>query len=287
MRRRPRRSRRYAGRSTDDVLRYVAEAVIRRRRAAQWTQRQLGDRADVSQSEVSDIEHARLPELPVGTIVRLVDALGAHFSIRIESADLVDDRRQVDPAHAATSAYVSGNLRNGGWDVRAEVEIGAGSSRGWIDLLAWSREASLLLVIEIKTEIRDLGAIQRQLGWYEREARPTAASHGWHPTRVVGCLLLLDSEANATAVRRNRPTFDQESPVRARELTLIVEQPASGGPAPWSGDQALAMVDPRSRRARWLRTTAIDRRRSAPAYRDYADFVTRAEGQLRRYRPRR
>jgi hypothetical protein len=46
--------------------------------------------------------------------------------------------------------------------------------------------------------------------------------------------------------------------------------------------QSLAMIDPSSRRREWLIRTAVDGRRSAAPYADYADFIDR-----RRFRPRR
>ena len=47
-----------------------------------------------------------------------------------------------------------------------------------MDLLAWHPATGLLLVIEVKTELHDLGANERQLNWYEREAWAAARRLG-------------------------------------------------------------------------------------------------------------
>ena len=51
-----------------------------------------------------------------------------------------------------------------------------------------------------------------------------------------------------------------------------------GQPEPSLGQlpRGLAMVDPLSRRAAWLREPAWDRRHAMPRFSDYADFVRRS-----------
>ena len=93
--------------------------------------------------------------------------------------------RQRDVVHAKCSAHVARRLERTGWRVATEVEVGGDRSRGWIDVLAWHPATGLLLVIEIKTELHDLGAIERSLGWYEREAWAAARQIGWRPRRVL------------------------------------------------------------------------------------------------------
>jgi hypothetical protein len=172
------------------------------------------------------------------------------------------------------SAYVSRRLREAGWYAAVEVEILAGTARGWIDILAFLPSAGTLLVIELKSELVDVGALQRQVGWYEREAREAARRLGWTVRAVVTCAVLLDSEAIASALRFNRATFEQEFPIRASELDVILREGADA-PAFTSLRRGVAVIDPRSRRKRWLRPTAIDRRRSNAAYLGYADFLAR------------
>jgi hypothetical protein len=62
-----------------------------------------------------------------------------------------------------------------------EVEIVHGRSHGWIDLLAFDRRTGTMLILEIKTRLSDLGAIERQIAWYERMGMAT-----WHESLVGG-----------------------------------------------------------------------------------------------------
>ena len=269
--RRRRRTRRVPDRETDRLLRLVADTVFRLRTAARWTQRELGARADVSQSEVSDIEHARLPDLPIGTTVRLMSALGAQISLTIESAMLGQPTRQKDAAHARMSSYVARRLRDAGWSVATEVEIRELGSSGWIDILAFVPEKRILLVIELKSELRDVGAVQRQLRWYEHRAFAAARSLGWVPARLASCLLVLDTEFNAAVVRANRELFDQEFCTRADALATLINDGSIDMAEP--GSRGIAAIDPRSRRRRWVLRTSADRRRAPPTYASYAEFA--------------
>jgi len=234
-----------------------------------WSQRELGRRAGVSQSMVCLVELGSLPDLTFSTAATLVGAMGGRLSVDVDAPYLGDRERQRDPAHAALSAHIIGRLRRAGWDVRTEVEVGADRSRGWIDVLAVHRVSGVMLVIEIKTEIRDLGQIERSLGWYEREAWAAARRMGWRPSRAIGCLLLLATDANDARVDANRTSIQAGFPLRARDLAPIV----AGEAVPREQGRAIAMVDPRSRRRAWCGALRLDGRRSPAPYLDYARFM--------------
>lgn len=163
-----------------------------------------------------------------------------------------------------------------------EVEVGGDRSRGWIDILAWHESTGVLLVIEVKTEINDLGSVQRTLSWYRREAWAAARRLGWRPGSVVASVLLLATDANDARVAANRGTFASEFPGRARDLMRVVE---GASDALATGGFAAAMVDPRSRQRSWLRPLRIDGRRSPAPYVDYADFMRRRRRPQRRRPP--
>lgn len=256
----------------------VAATVANIRGTIGWTQAQLGARADMSQSQVCRVERGLLSDLTFETAERLLAAMGARLVISVDAPFLGDRQRQREPAHARCSAHVAKMLRQAGWEVATEVEVGGDRSRGWIDVLAYHPVTRWLLVIEIKTEIHDLGAIERSLGWYEREAVIAARRMGWRPGRSIGCLLLLASGANDARASANRESMDVGFPVRARQLAGLVN-----GEAPVSRPgRAVAMIDPLSRRASWLRPLHQDGRRSPAPYIDYADFMRVASRRRRR-----
>jgi hypothetical protein len=218
------------------------------------------------------LENGRIRELTFERVEQVLTVMGARLVVTVDAPFLSDRRDQRDPAHARVTEYVAGQLRRAGWIVATEVEVGGNRSRGWIDILAWHEASGVLLVIEIKTEIHDLGGIQRTLGWYRREATAAARRMGWRPPRsVFASLILLATEANDARVSANRTTFATAFPVRARSLMSIVE----GGSLPRESGWvfAVAMVDPRSRRQSWLRPLRIDGRRSPAPYANYAAYM--------------
>jgi transcriptional regulator with XRE-family HTH domain len=260
------------------LIRTVALSVADLRRALGWTQAELGRRARVSQSLVSRIENARRPDLTFVDAARVLEAMGARLTLTVAAPFLADRELQRDPVHARCTSYVAVRLQRAGWLTAEEVEIGGDRSRGWIDVLAFHPQHGLLLVIEVKTEVRDLGAIERQLGWYERGGWTAARRLSWRPARVLGCLLLLATEMNEARIGDNRAAFDAGFPIRATVLRQIM---ANEAPAT-RGDRAMALIDPRSRRANWLRPSRFDGRPTPAPYVDYADFMRVSQSANRR-----
>jgi hypothetical protein len=225
---------------------------------------------------VSRIEAGRRTDVSLATTTRLLEAMGARLRFEIDPPFVGGRRRQLDPAHARMSGHIARRLERSDWKVATEVEVGGDRSRGWIDLLAFRPATGLLLVIEVKTEIHDLGQIERALGWYEREAWTPARRLGWPPVAVIGCLLLLMTRENDDAVGFNREGLRRLFPVRAAGLREMV---GSDEPTQSRRTRGLAMVDPSSKRRAWLRPTRDDGRRTPPPYADYADFMRSVVGR--------
>lgn len=244
------------------------------RLAAGWTQHELGARLTVDQSTVSRIETAKLPNVSLELAGRALDVVGARVAVFVDGPFLADRRLQRDAAHVRGVAYVRRRLERSGWEVRQEVEIGEGRLRGWIDLLAFDPQARALVTSEFKSALPDVGGAERQLDWYHRHASQAARRFGWRPLTSHALLLLLATEANDERVRANADALGVALPGRAREF------------APWLADRSvaspprrgLAMIDPFDRRARWVRPTKTDGRRTAAPYVDYADFMRRLRG---------
>jgi transcriptional regulator with XRE-family HTH domain len=248
-------------------------AIVRDLRVAlRWSQRDLSLRSGVSQPWVCAIERGRAPDITIATADRLLEAMGAQMTIQV-AAPFLAESRQLDPAHARCAAHVARRLVKDGWQVATEVEVGSDRSRGWIDILAWHPDSGLLLVIEVKTELHDLGAIERTMNWYEREAPSAARRIGWRPGRVVGVLLVLSTDVVDQRIRENRDALDRVFPVRARELAALVGVGRTNATVP--PGKALGLIDPRSRRQMWLRPTRVDGRRAPAPYADYIDFLRR------------
>ena len=250
-------------------VRAIGISVVDLRQTLGWTQAELGRRAHVSQSFVSRVEHALLTNLTFVDATRLLTAMGARLMVGVSAPFMADRELQRDPAHSRCASYAATRLKRDGWLTATEVEIGGDRSRGWIDLLAYHPDHRLLLVIEIKTEIRDLGAIERTLGWYEREAWAAVQRLGWRPSKAVGCLFLLATEMNEARIGDNLGAFSAGFPIRATELRRMMANEVP----PRRGVRAFALIDPRSRRRDWLRPSRLDGRPTPAPYVDYADFM--------------
>lgn len=246
------------------------------REALGWSQRELARRANRSPSMICRLESERLPNVTLRTISQLLNVLEVRVDLDVQPPLIVDPPSQRDAAHARCSSSVRRRLEVLGWIVALEVEVISRSARGWIDVLAYHPLARSLLVIEIKTEIRDVGAIQRSITWYEREAFDVARRMGWHAVRVASALFLLETVANDAAVIDNRELLRQSFPTRAPALASWLQHP-EGRPPP----RGMAMIDPISHRRAWPRPTRADGRRSPAPHLNYADFMR--HGRRRRH----
>ena len=123
------------------------------------------------------------------------------------------------------------------------------------------------MVIEVKTELIDLGGLERQLGWYSREARRAGKALGWDPAAVVTAALVLATLVNDDRIRENAAGIRQGFPRRWRDLMQTVRV-GEVGPG-WG----LALINPQSRVRDWCRPTVLDGRRSQAPYRHIADFL--------------
>jgi hypothetical protein len=166
---------------------------------------------------------------------------------------------------------VDRRLRAVGWQTRREVEIASDRSHGWIDLLAFDPRTRVLVIVEVKTWLDDIGAIERQLAWYERVAKGVASGIGWQPDRVMSWLLVLASEEVENSLRRYRDLFRIAFPRRALDMRLDLTEPTRIAPAA----RGLALIDPTSRRRDWLMPSRSDGRRTKAPYVDYADAARR------------
>jgi transcriptional regulator with XRE-family HTH domain len=232
------------------------------------TQQQLADRVGVTRGYIAKVERGRAnPSLEL--VGRIGEALGLRLSLTMEGPIFLGDRRQRDAVHARCSGYVDRRLRGAGLQTAREVEIIRGRAHGWIDILAFDPKSRTLFIIEIKTRLDDLGAVERQIAWYERSAGQAASRLGWRPLRVVTWLLVLASDEVDAFLRANRTALASAFPRRAREMMNAFADACDLH----SGDRGLAMIDPSSRRETWLIRSRVDGRRSPARYRDYADAV--------------
>lgn len=233
--------------------------------------------AGVSQSTISAIERASIADLPIATAVRVLTALDVRIDLRL-LPPLITGPMVRDRAHARCVAYVVRQLEVAGWLVATEVAVSDGRWHGFIDVLAYHPIEHVLLVIEVKTTFDDVGAIDRQLGMYERLAWTAAQDRGWRPRAITGALLVLATGSNDRRLVEHRRYLGRRYRLRSAALLRFIADPHLPPPR---GERGLAMIDPRTRRVRWLIPGRIDGRRTPTRYEDVAAYLDPARSGSR------
>lgn len=209
------------GRSTG---RRVALRTLRLRRALR--QVDLGRLAGASDVIVSRVERGDLDRLSLRTVRRIAAALDVRLELqpRSHGADL---DRAINARHAALAEHVIRGLRaRGGWSVRPEVSFSIYGERGVIDLLAWHAAARIVLVVELKTAIVDVGELLGTLDRKRRLApRIAAAELGWEPLVVAVWLAIAESMTSRRRVAEHGVTFAAALPDDGRRLRRWLDRP--------------------------------------------------------------
>jgi transcriptional regulator with XRE-family HTH domain len=252
-----------------DLRLAAIRCVVAARSALGWSQRRLAERAGLSPSFVSRFERGLPQAVTLDATARMFDVLGVRAALHTE-LPIVDSAPQADAVHAWLCGYVGRRLTSAGFEVRHEVEVGTGRYRGWVDVMGYRSVDRCLMTTEIKSDLPDIGGLQRMTAWYEREAWGVARRFGWRPNGQVVAVLALDSAEVEERIRWNRDLLRAAFPARARDLAAWLDAPGSTPPG-----RCLALIDPSSRAARWLRASRSDGRRAPNRYVNYADAAGR------------
>ena len=244
----------------------LGAAIRDARRDRGWSQAALAASAGVSQPLVSDIESGGVGA-SIESLRSVAGALDAELLVELRAPRVMGRTDQQDPAHARCVAACRGVFERAGLACVVEREIVDRRLRGWIDLLGYARGSRRLVLAEVTTEIRDVGGLERQVGWYVRACVGAVRDLGWQPKEIAVVVALLATAANDAVVVANRQALAQAFPMRGAALAaaLFEDGPVDG----WG----FTMVDPRRRGARALLGLRVDGRRTDAPYRDYADFM--------------
>lgn len=205
----------------DDRVGAILRAVRIRRGLRQVDVARL---ALVSAMTVSRVERGQLEALTVHTIRRVARVLEVRmdFAPWSRGGDL---QRFATAEHAALVEAVTRVLVELGWAVRAEVSFNERGERGFIDLLAWDARTRTLLVIEVKTEIVDVGELLGTLDRKRRLADAIAGGIGWNPVAVAAALIVENTRTNRRRVADHRATIRTQLPEDGRRLRAFLHHP--------------------------------------------------------------
>lgn len=185
-------------------------------------QRDVGQRAGVSDAIVSRIEHGQLGPITHATLERVARVLEIRLDYRARwhAGDL---DRLAGRDHSLLVERFAGRLGSAGWETRSEVTFAIWGDRGAVDLLAWLPAARSLLVVEVKTEITDVGETLRAFDVKIRHAAAVAASVGWtSPAIVSAALVVAETRTNRRRISAHAQTFRGLLPDTGRELRALL-----------------------------------------------------------------
>jgi transcriptional regulator with XRE-family HTH domain len=257
----------------------VIGATIRdARQTIGWSQDELADRARTSQTMVWRAESGGADSIRVEVLDRILRALGVRWELELRARHLDERRDQLEPVHAALVGAMAGRLGRAEWEVASEVPTGGESPTGWIDLAAYRARDSSMFLGEVKTDLPDVGGMQRQVGWYEQASARVAQRLGWRPTRTAVALICLDSRMIAERLLANRELLRGAFPGRPADLSRWLSGQA---PHPPTG-RTIVVTDLAPYRGLGIRPSRLHGRERPATYDGYAE----AAAELRRRRPR-
>jgi transcriptional regulator with XRE-family HTH domain len=205
----------------DDRVGTILRAIRIRRGLRQVDVARL---AFVSDATVSRIERGHLEDLSLRTIRRVARVLEVQLQLNPWSRH-GDLHRFATAGHAEVVESVIHALIDCGWEPRAEVSFSFNGERGFIDVLAWHAHTRTVLVIEIKTEIVDVGEAVGTLDRKRRLAARVAREQGWEPANIACALIVEDTRTNRRRVGAHRATFGSLLPGDARTVRALMRNP--------------------------------------------------------------
>lgn len=207
----------------DDARIGAAIRAIRVRRG--WRQTDLSKRARVSPSVIGRIERGDASSVTLGKLRRVANTLGARLEafVRWDGADLP---RLLDARHAAMHEALAGMFEAlEGWVVEPEVSFSIHGERGIIDILAWHPGRRMLLVIELKTEVVEVGVLLGKMDQRRRLGANVARQFGWDPLAVSTWVVIADGRTNRRVVAAHRTVLRGKFPVDGRSMRRWLRDP--------------------------------------------------------------
>jgi hypothetical protein len=152
------------------------------------------------------------------------------LEVRIEvlpRSRAADFERIANARHASLAEAVMARIsRTPGWLVRPEVSFGIYGERGVVDILAWHAARRALLVIELKTEIIDVGELLGTLDRKRRLGAAIAEPLGWKPATISAWLIVGEGMTNRRRVDAHAATFRAALPNDGRTARAWLADPS-------------------------------------------------------------
>jgi transcriptional regulator with XRE-family HTH domain len=263
---------RFDTRMTEKPLRRrIGEAVRTCRTGQGLSLRGLSARCGVSKTHIADVEAGRYAGSPdvLDEIAAALDATIV-FGLRGASIAVGGAPRGAGAGDAAAAVCLDVMRRvlvRHEFETANEIHVQSGPVHGWVVLLAFDRSMRRLIILEIKTELKDLGGLDRQIDVYVRGCLEAAHARWWHPVEVLVVVVVLATRENDAIIAANRHLLAASFPARGRALVAgILDHAAVEG-------RGRLVIDPRRTGRQVLTSCRVDGRRTDAPHRDYADFM--------------
>jgi transcriptional regulator with XRE-family HTH domain len=197
-------------------------AVRHRRR---WRQQDVAQKAGVSVSLISLVERGHLDRVSLRVLRRVSAALDIRIEVmaRWRGGEL---ERLLNARHSALQGAVARWLGGiPGWAIAPEVSFNIWGERGSVDLLAWHAPSTTLLVIEVKTEIVDVGELIEVIDRKVRLAPEIARGRGWRPLHVAAWIVLAEGPTNRRRLAQHGAVLRAAFPGDGRQMRHWLRQP--------------------------------------------------------------
>jgi transcriptional regulator with XRE-family HTH domain len=183
--------------------------------------------ARVTDATVSRIERGHWAPVAFGTLDAVAGALDVTIDHRPWSRG-GDLDRLVNVRHAALVEDLIETMTRHGWTARPEASFNERGERGLVDVLAWHARQRALLVIEVKTEIVDVGELLGTLDRKRRLAPIVARRFGWtavSDAQVSVALIVGESATNRRRAQDHAASIRAALPGDGRQLRGYLRDP--------------------------------------------------------------
>jgi len=190
-----------------------------------WRQEDLAAKAHASRWQVGRLERGRFDEVGLETARRIARALDATIDIRLrwQGADL---DRLLNARHSRMQEQVTALLGRLGWTPAPEVSFSFFGERGLVDILAWHPGTRAALVVELKTDIVDVGELIGTMDRKRRLAWQMARARGWEPSTVSAWVAVVDGRTNRRRVSAHAALLRAAFPTDGRTVRHWLREPS-------------------------------------------------------------